>query len=124
MITNTVMHRELNTRFPSSEGGMTTLRLRRSCRQVWEVKSGMRTTAMENNVRDAGAMKRDAPLASTENTYENIPRDVLRSVHPIQSISVLMRWNMEDVDRYSSTGSFGSPKMEIMKMRKVKMAPI
>lgn len=45
----------------------------------------------------AGAMKSDELPARTDRMYENIPSDVLRRQHPIQSISVLRRLRMVDV---------------------------
>jgi hypothetical protein len=49
---------------------------------------------MENNDIEAGAKKWEPPLARTENTYENIPREVLIRAQPIQSISDPMRRSM------------------------------
>ncbi len=43
--------------------------------------------AMENKDRDIGARKWDPPLARTEKTYENSPREVLKIKQPIKSIS-------------------------------------
>ena len=53
---------------------------------------------MENSVRDAGARKLEALPAMMEDTYENRPRDVLRSIQPIQSISDLSRRNIVEND--------------------------
>lgn len=81
-------------------------------------------TAIENSVKEAGARKWETPLARMESTYENIPRDVLRRTHPIQSISVFMRFRMMEKDWGCETLSAGIPKMEMMEMMKVKTAPI
>ena len=90
-MTKTVMQREVKTRFRNKEGGMMALRPSRSCLRIWKAKMGSRITAMLNKAKDAGSIKCADPPARIENTYENIPREVLSKVQPIQSISVLTR---------------------------------
>lgn len=92
-IMKTVIHKEVKTRFRSKEGGIMTFRPSFSCLRIWKPKIGSSTTAIENNASDAGSRNFDDPPARTENTYENMPREVLSKVQPIQSISVLMRWS-------------------------------
>ena len=123
-VKKTVTQRDVKTRLPHSEGGMMTLLPSFSCLRVYMVKVGMSRTAMENNVIDAGARKCETPLARTERTYENIPSDVLSIKHPIQSISVLIRWSVILTDWLSATGSGGFPKIEAIKTKKVTIAPI
>lgn len=81
-------------------------------------------TAMENSAIDAGSRKWALPAASTESTYENMPREVLRSRQPVQSISVFSRFDIVGNDWDSEAESEGIPKMEIMKIANVRMAPI